>query len=97
MKKLQSLTLIDGNFSPNEMREILMTLFSNKIQFHQVKNVRSLERFGKEDKTALKRIEQLKKDIEKTLKAIDGVQKKGELVEIKAALQINFIKSKKNV
>jgi hypothetical protein len=47
------LKLIDGNFSA-EAREILMSVFLGKIDFHENKNFSSEERFGKVDLTALK-------------------------------------------
>jgi hypothetical protein len=42
--------------SADEAREILMSVFLGKIDFHENKNFSSEERFGKVDLTALKRI-----------------------------------------
>ncbi len=53
MKKNEALSLIDGKFSATDARELLMNLFLSNIQFHQMKNVSSQERFGKDDKLSV--------------------------------------------
>lgn len=97
MKDQHTFTLIDGDFPVNESRELLYNLFSGKIQFHQVKNLSSQERFGKEDKTALKRIPELKKTLEDIVKMLESVDNKLELLEIKSEIVIRFVKAEKNV
>lgn len=56
MNKIEKLTLIEGKFSFDEAKEILMTMFSSKINFHNIQNWSSQERFGKDDEVAQKRI-----------------------------------------
>ena len=56
MTKTENLTLIEGIFLAEEARDILINIFSTKINFHELKNFSSLEKHGKEDKTAQKRI-----------------------------------------
>ncbi len=96
MKNTKELTLMNGNYSSDEAREILFNLFSNKINFHQMKNFSSQERFGKESKTALKRITQLKKSMLVASKIIDKAKKNNETLEILSEIKITFSKSKKN-
>lgn len=47
-------SLIDGDFTPKQAEEILRDLYTSKIQFHQMKNFSSIERFGKEDEVSIK-------------------------------------------
>jgi hemerythrin superfamily protein len=61
-KKLQ---LIEGEFSFNEAKEILTSMFVSKINFHNIQNWSSQERYGKDDETAQKKIPLLKNEIEK--------------------------------
>ena len=68
-RKPKKLKLVAGTFSPDDAQEILLNLFSTKINFHQLKNFSSQERFGKDDSLAQKRIPQLTKSIE-TVKQI---------------------------
>lgn len=56
----QTLKLIDGTFSASEAREVLMNLINSKIQFHNLKNFSSEERFGHLNVDSLNRIEELK-------------------------------------
>jgi len=97
MMNNQTFNLINGKFLPKESREILQSIFAGKIQFHQMKNFSSQERLGKDDHTALKRIPQLKKSMEKILKMIESAEKNGEQLEIKSEIVISFVKSTKNV
>jgi len=87
MKKFK---LIDGHFSSEESREVLMNVFSGKIQFHQMKNLSSLEFYGKDDDAALNRIAELKQSISEILKYIEEAEKQGTLLEIKADFKIQF-------
>jgi hemerythrin superfamily protein len=65
MNKIEKLILIEGEFSFNEAREILTSMFNSKINFHNIQNWSSQERYGKDDETAQKKIPLLKNEIEK--------------------------------
>ncbi|HQW56124.1 MAG TPA: hypothetical protein PK076_08355 [Saprospiraceae bacterium] len=56
MNLIGNLTLIEGEFSVDEAKGILINIFSSKINYHHLKNWSSQERFGKYDITAQKRI-----------------------------------------
>lgn len=70
--KKVKLSLIDGDFTAEEAREVIMHLFLTKVQFHELKNFSSLERYGKPDETAQKRIPRLRKEMEKLEKMLAG-------------------------
>lgn len=93
MQNLQKLTFIDGTFSPEEIREILINVYSSKINFHQIKNFSSRERFGKDDKTATKRIPELKQAMEEVLSIIETAKKNGGQLEIKSDICISLVRS----
>lgn len=95
MKNTKVLKLIDGSFSPDEAREILMNVFSSKIQFNKMKNFSSEERFGKEDITALKRIPELKKSMDIISKLIEEAKQNNETIQIISEVKITLSKSKK--
>ena len=65
MNKIEKLKLIEGEFSFNEARGILTSMFNSKINFHNIQNWSSQERYGKDDETAQKKIPLLKNEIEK--------------------------------
>ena len=48
MTSTNNIKLIEGNFNPDEAKEVLLSLFNHKIQFHEAKNFSSEIRFGVE-------------------------------------------------
>lgn len=92
MKKEQSFKLIEGCFSPKESREIIISVFNSKIQFHKIKNFSSQERFGKEDETAVNRIPELKKCMEELLVLLDEAEKHGQNLELNSMITIQIAK-----
>lgn len=65
MENTEKLTLIDGVFSHLEAKEILTSIFSSKINFHNIKNWSSQERYGKNDEIAQIRIPALTSEMQK--------------------------------
>jgi hypothetical protein len=65
MSKIEKLKLIEGTFTYLEASEIIKNIFNAKIQFHELKNFSSKERLGKEDELAIKKVKQLKVELEK--------------------------------
>lgn len=63
--------LVNGTFTRTETREILVTLFRDKIRFHSQKNFSHEERFGKPDIKAQERIPILKSTLEEVLKFLE--------------------------
>ncbi|WP_373520870.1 hypothetical protein [Aquiflexum sp.] len=57
--KTEKLELINGQFSSKDAKEILLQLFGDKIKYHQLRNLSSLERFGEFDKISVKRLPEL--------------------------------------
>ncbi|MFN3446180.1 MAG: hypothetical protein ACK44D_10600 [Bacteroidia bacterium] len=90
MNKTEKLTFIEGAFTDAEAKEILMNVFSTKINFHQVKNLSSQERFGKVDVTASKRIIALKKGLEKAMEMIAEANKYNKKLTIKSEINITI-------
>lgn len=61
----QSFCLIDGTFSPDEARQILMTLVQDKISFHRRNDWSDRERQGEPNPAGGKRINELRATREK--------------------------------
>lgn len=88
MNKIETLNLIEGNFSEEEAREILMNVFSFKVKFHQLRNFSSQVRFGKQDETAQKRLPELNKEIEKVLQVVSEAKSKNKRLIITSEIAI---------
>lgn len=89
--QIQTLKLIEGTFSPKETQEILMSIFSSKLKFHQMKNFSSQEQFGINDKNAEERMEQLKKSFESILKISKTAEMNNKKINIQSDVILRFI------
>jgi hypothetical protein len=80
--------LINGTFSSEEARTILMALIADKIQFHHQDNWSRKERFGEFDENSTRRIEQLNQTRESLAALIDDAQARGERLAINCSIEI---------
>lgn len=62
MTQTETLKLINGSFTPAEAKEILGDIFQKKINFHNIRNWSSVERFGKPDLYSRQRVTELRAD-----------------------------------
>jgi len=65
MKKNETLTIIDENFTSDEAKDVIMNLFSSKLNYHQIKNWSSQEKFGTNDEIAQEKIPALKNEMKR--------------------------------
>ncbi|NMR33791.1 hypothetical protein HIO71_06160 [Chryseobacterium aquaticum] len=91
MNNLEKLTLIEGNFTTEEAKEILHNVFMTKIKFHEHKNFSSIERFGKDDATAVNRIPELKKELQRVNEIFAWAQQHHKGLHLSSEIQISFI------
>jgi hypothetical protein len=90
MNKIEKLKLIEGDFSFNEAKEILTSMFNSKINFHNIQNWSSQERFGKDDETAQRKIRLLKNEIEKLEEIILNAKSLNKKLVIKSEIIISL-------
>lgn len=91
MKNSETLTIIDGNFTYEDAKEILTEIFSSKINFHKIKNWSSQERFGKEDEIAQKRIPALINEMEKLQAILSEAKKYNKQLVISSEINIVLV------
>lgn len=89
MNNIEKLTFIEGTFSDAEAKDILINVFTQKINFHQTKNFSSQERFGKVDAAATKRIIELKKGLEQAMSIVDEAKKNNLKLNISSEINIS--------
>ena len=75
--------LIDGQFATGDAKDILNALFTQKINYHKLKNFSHEERYGISDERSVKRLEELKRDKTTIIQFLDGMNK-NEYLEIKS-------------
>jgi hypothetical protein len=93
MKKKEKLIIIDGNFTFIEAREILITMFTSKINFHNIKNWSSQERYGKVDEVAQKRIPALKNELRKLEDILSEAKSKNKMLFVSSEINISEIEN----
>lgn len=86
-----NLQLIEGNFTHEEAKELLFSLFTSKINFHQIKNFSAQERFGKDDLIAVERIPKLKEEMNKLENFIQNAPNQNKKMVISATITLSFL------
>tara|TARA_R110000868_G_scaffold297181_2_gene557491 strand:- start:825 stop:1109 length:285 start_codon:yes stop_codon:yes gene_type:complete len=90
MEENKKLTLIEGEFSKEDARDILLSIFSSKINFYKVKSIGSLERYGKYEDEAQAKIKRLESSIEKIREIITEAKQKNKKLVINSEVSISF-------
>ena len=90
-----NLSLINGFYSPEEAKEILMNVFASKIQFHELKNLRSMVTRDCEDDTSTLRVTQLKKAVEELNELLKKANENNLELSIQSSIEIALRKSEK--
>ncbi len=78
MKK-HNTKLIEGNFSPEKAKTILMELLSRKINFHEKEKFSNELRFGEDRDHCAKRIKQLTQERQDLIQWLDTLDAKDNL------------------
>ncbi|NBC27811.1 MAG: hypothetical protein GVY08_13185 [Bacteroidetes bacterium] len=90
-KKSETFTLIDGVFSLEDAREILMNLIHRKIQYHNIQNLSSLERRGGHDPVSQNRIKELEKTRRQILEMLEANSSDSDReVQVNSEINITF-------
>lgn len=89
---MKNLTLINGIFTPSEMKEVVLNMISNKINFHHLKNLRSLEKEGVDDENSKKRLIELHQ-LKAEVNALN--LNENQLVTLKSTIEIELVEIEK--
>lgn len=80
--------LINGVFSSDDARSILMALIEHKIQFHERDGWSKKERLGKTDEPGARRIRELKQTKADLADLIDAAGNSAERLAIRCTIEI---------
>jgi hypothetical protein len=83
--------LVDGVFSPEDAKEVAVTLLKSKIQFHVFKNMHTEETTGKEDPFSKQRIRELKSSADTLNYLCDYSSKTNKKIRIYSQMVIEVI------
>ncbi len=84
-------TLIDGTFNVAEAKDVLINMFTMKINFHSQKNVSHIERFGTPDDNSKAKVEFLKAEMAKLETIIAEATDKNVSLKVTSAIHIDYI------
>ena len=84
-------TLIDGTLNVAEAKDVLLNMFTMKINFHSQKNVSHIERFGTPDDNSKAKVEFLKAEMAKLETIIAEATDKNVSLKVTSAIQIDYI------
>jgi hypothetical protein len=96
METKSNLILINGLFSSEEAKEVLMNILASKVQFHELKNLRSIVTKDSEDQTSISRVRQLKETIEELKLILNEASENNMELSIKSNIEITLKKSNKD-
>jgi hypothetical protein len=89
------LSLINGVYSSEEAKEILMNVFASKIQFHELKNLRSIVTNDTEDPSSVLRVKQLRQAIDDFNELLRQADENNLELSIQSSIEISVRKSTK--
>lgn len=90
METTKKISLIEGNYSPNEAKEMLLDLYHKNINLNKVKNFSSQIRFGEDDELAVERIENLTKAVNYLTQLLKDAQVENKNLVIKSVIEIAY-------
>lgn len=91
-QNVQEFKLIDGQFHPDDAKNVLLSLFNNKIAYHQLESFSNHIRHGSDVAISQKRIHSLKESIENIKVILEEANATGKQLKIEGAIQITFVK-----
>lgn len=90
METTKKISLIEGNYTPSEAKEMLLDLYNKNINFNKVKNFSSQVRFGEDDEMALEHIENLTKSVNYLTQLLKDAQVENKNLVIKSVIEIAY-------
>jgi hypothetical protein len=90
METTKKISLIEGNYTPSEAKEMLLDLYHKNINFNKVKNFSSQIRFGEDDELAVERIENLTKAVNYLTELLKDAKAENKNLVIKSVIEISY-------
>lgn len=87
-----SITFINGLFSPAEAADVLLSLINDKIKFHRVKSLKLRNEEQGLNISSEERIEKLKEAKKTVEQLVLKAHKEGMILSIKSAIEIELKK-----
>ncbi|GIV38022.1 MAG: hypothetical protein KatS3mg032_2401 [Cyclobacteriaceae bacterium] len=90
-QQITRINLVDGLFTYEEAKDLVLSLIQSKIHFHELNNFSSIEQLGQPDAIAKHRIPELLAEREKVLRIMQEAARKRCVVKIASSVSIELI------
>ena len=91
MNATQPYKLLEGTFSPDEARQILLSLVKSKIDFHNMAKLSNEERFGQDTAPSERRLAELRQ-LQETLKTVcQSAADTGQRVQVNGWIELTLV------
>lgn len=87
---METIKLINGKFTPEEAKEILLDLIAKKINFHNLKNFSSEVCYSQPDAESRKRIKELQEAKAQVLTLVREAKEEQSHLVIESTIRIAF-------
>lgn len=93
MNTTQRYTLLNGIFSPDEARQVLLSLVKSKIDFHNMEKLSNEERFGRDIAHSERRLAELRQLHETLRTTCQSAADTARRVQVNGWIEITLIPS----
>ena len=91
MEKKHSFKLVEGTFSPEDAREVLLELVNNKIRYHNFEIFSKMERTGETPVHSIKRKAELLQTYEELRSLVDLTEREGFDLQVRSAIEVTLL------
>lgn len=88
---MNKINLIDGQFTVNEAKEVLLDYLNKSINHNKIKNFSSQVRFGVDDEKALESIEFLKEQADYLSEILKEAHQNSKMLKINSFVKIEYV------
>lgn len=83
--------IITGEFSPDEAREQVITLLTEKLRFYELCSLRNFEYKGKPDLELETKITALKHEIEQIFVLLKHAESQGKTLKVESEIKVSLV------
>ncbi len=83
--------LVKGEFTPEDALEIVSNLFTQKVNFHEMRSFSQNIRFGCEDPSTKERLAELRKSRDEAITVIKEAMEEGKAIRVNSTLSLEIL------
>lgn len=88
---IDTIKLIDGEYTPQEAASILLAVIEEKIKYHNIHILSHEERFNVSNESSIKRLKELKQSREEICQLVELAKSDNKRLKIKSNINIELV------